>query len=44
VVLLTWLIVLIMVGSLYKAAGSNTSNNLNLPGTDSQAASDLLAD
>jgi uncharacterized membrane protein YdfJ with MMPL/SSD domain len=30
--------------SLYQAAGSNTSNNLNLPGTDSQAANDLLED
>jgi uncharacterized membrane protein YdfJ with MMPL/SSD domain len=42
VVLLTWLLVLIIVGSLFKAAGSNTSNNLNLPGTDSQAANELL--
>jgi uncharacterized membrane protein YdfJ with MMPL/SSD domain len=42
VVLLTWLLVLVIVGSLFKAAGSNTSNNLNLPGTDSQAANDLL--
>src|SRR4051794_9398075 len=44
VVLLTWLIVLVMVGTVYKAVGSNTSNNLDLPGTDSQAANDLLAD
>jgi uncharacterized membrane protein YdfJ with MMPL/SSD domain len=35
--------VVIVVG-LYQAAGSNTSNNLNLPGTDSQAATDLLED
>jgi uncharacterized membrane protein YdfJ with MMPL/SSD domain len=35
--------VAIFVG-LYHAAGSNTSNNLNLPGTDSQAATDLLED
>jgi len=42
VVLLTWVIVLVIVGTLYHAAGSNTSNNLDLPGTDSQAASDLL--
>jgi uncharacterized membrane protein YdfJ with MMPL/SSD domain len=27
---------------LYKSAGSNTSNNLDLPGTDSQAATELL--
>ena len=44
VVLLTWVIVLVIVGTLYHVAGSNTSNNLDLPGTDSQAASDLLAD
>jgi uncharacterized membrane protein YdfJ with MMPL/SSD domain len=42
VVLLTWVIVLAIVGTLYHAAGSNTSNNLDLPGTDSQAANDLL--
>ena len=33
--------VAIVVG-LYHAAGSNTSNNLNLRGSDSQAATDLL--
>ena len=43
-VLLTWVLVLVIVGGLYHAAGSNTSNNLDLPGTDSQAATDLLAD
>jgi hypothetical protein len=42
VVLLTWLIVLVLLGTLYHAAGSNTNNNLDLPGTDSQAATDLL--
>src|SRR3954467_13017055 len=42
--ILTWVIVLVLVGALYHAAGSNTSNNLDLPGTDSQAATDLLAD
>ena len=41
-VLLTWLISLVIVGVLYHTAGSNTSNNLDLPGTDSQAATDLL--
>src|SRR3954463_10586359 len=40
--ILTWVIVLVLVGALYHAAGSNTSNNLDLPGTDSQAANDLL--
>jgi uncharacterized membrane protein YdfJ with MMPL/SSD domain len=44
VVLLTWVIVLVIVGTLYHAAGSNTNNNLDLPGTDSQAVTDLLAD
>ncbi len=42
VVLLTWLIVVVLVATLYSTAGSNTSNNLDLPGTDSQAANDLL--
>src|SRR3954465_4475898 len=42
--ILTWVIVLVLVGALYHAAGSNTSNNLDLPGTDSQEANDLLAD
>ena len=41
-VLLTWLIALVILGALFHAAGSNTSNNLDLPGTDSQAATDLL--
>ncbi len=41
-VLLTWLIALVILGGLFHAAGSNTSNNLDLPGTDSQAATDLL--
>ena len=41
-VLLTWLIALVILGALFHAAGANTSNNLDLPGTDSQAATDLL--
>jgi RND superfamily putative drug exporter len=44
VVLGVWLIALVVLVTLYHAVGSNTSNNLDLPGTDSQAASDLLAD
>src|SRR5437764_5373989 len=44
VVILLWLVALVVVVTLYHAAGSNTSNNLDLPGTDSQAATDLLAD
>ena len=43
-VILLWLVALVIVVTLYHAAGSNTSNNLDLPGTDSQAANDLLAD
>ena len=43
-VILLWLALLVLVVTLYHTAGSNTSNNLDLPGTDSQAASDLLAD
>jgi uncharacterized membrane protein YdfJ with MMPL/SSD domain len=44
VVILLWLVALAVLVTLYHAAGSNTSNNLDLPGTDSQAASELLAD
>jgi uncharacterized membrane protein YdfJ with MMPL/SSD domain len=44
VVLLGWLLVLIVVGALVKSVGANTSNNLELPGTDSQAATDVLAE
>jgi uncharacterized membrane protein YdfJ with MMPL/SSD domain len=42
VFLLLWVVGLVIVGTLYHAAGSNTSNNLDLPGTDSQAATELL--
>src|SRR5918995_1718446 len=44
VVLLAWLVALIVVGALVKSVGANTSNNLELPGTDSQAATDVLAE
>ena len=44
VVLAAWLVLLVVVGLLIRTLGANTSNNLELPGTDSQAASDLLAD
>jgi uncharacterized membrane protein YdfJ with MMPL/SSD domain len=44
VVLAVWLLALVVVGFLVRTLGANTSNNLELPGTDSQAASDLLAD
>jgi uncharacterized membrane protein YdfJ with MMPL/SSD domain len=38
-----WVVLLGLLVGLAHAFGSNTSNNLRLPGTDSQAASDLLA-
>jgi uncharacterized membrane protein YdfJ with MMPL/SSD domain len=44
VLLLLWVVAVAIFVGLYHAAGSNTSNNLNLPGTDSQAATDLLED
>jgi uncharacterized membrane protein YdfJ with MMPL/SSD domain len=44
VFLLLWIVAVAIVVALYHAAGSNTSNNLDLPGTDSQAATDLLED
>jgi uncharacterized membrane protein YdfJ with MMPL/SSD domain len=43
VVLGAWLVALAVLIAGSRAFGSNTSNNLRLPGTDSQAASDLLA-
>jgi uncharacterized membrane protein YdfJ with MMPL/SSD domain len=44
VFILLWVVAVVIFVALYHAAGSNTSNNLNLPGTDSQAANDLLED
>jgi uncharacterized membrane protein YdfJ with MMPL/SSD domain len=38
-----WLVLAVGMVGLVSTFGSNTSNNLNLPGTDSQAASALLA-
>jgi uncharacterized membrane protein YdfJ with MMPL/SSD domain len=43
VVLGAWIIAVALLILLAGQFGSNTSNNLRLPGTDSQAASDLLA-
>ena len=43
VVLGAWVIALAALLALAHGFGSNTSNNLRLPGTDSQAATDLLA-
>jgi uncharacterized membrane protein YdfJ with MMPL/SSD domain len=39
-----WLAATIAVVLVVRAAGSNTSNDLRLPGTDSQRATDLLAE
>jgi uncharacterized membrane protein YdfJ with MMPL/SSD domain len=44
VFILLWVVAAAVFLGLYHAAGSNTSNNLDLPGTDSQAANDLLED
>ena len=44
VFILLWVVAVAIFVGLYHAAGSNTSNNLDLPGTDSQAATDLLED
>jgi uncharacterized membrane protein YdfJ with MMPL/SSD domain len=43
VVLGAWAVALALLVLAAHAFGSNTSNNLSLPGTDSQAATDLLA-
>jgi uncharacterized membrane protein YdfJ with MMPL/SSD domain len=39
-----WLVAAVAVVLLVRTFGSNTSDNLELPGTDSQAATDLLAE
>ena len=44
VFILLWVVAAAVFLSLYHTAGSNTSNNLDLPGTDSQAATELLED
>jgi uncharacterized membrane protein YdfJ with MMPL/SSD domain len=44
VFILLWVVAVVVFLGLYHAAGSNTSNNLDLPGTDSQAATELLAE
>ena len=43
VVLAAWIVLLALVIGLVKSVGANTSNNLELPGTNSQDATDLLA-
>ncbi len=44
VVLGAWVLALAVVGVVVLSLGAETSDNLDLPGTDSQAASDLLAE
>jgi uncharacterized membrane protein YdfJ with MMPL/SSD domain len=44
VFILLWIVAAVVFVALYHSAGSNTSNNLDLPGTDSQAATDLLSE
>jgi len=43
VVLGVWLLAIVGAVLVFKLVGSNTSNDLRLPGTDSQKATDLLA-
>ena len=43
VVLAVWIVGIAALATMAKTFGSNTSNNLDLPGTNSQAATDLLA-
>ena len=43
VVLGAWVLLVALLVIASRTLGSNTSNNLRLPGTDSQAATDLLA-
>jgi uncharacterized membrane protein YdfJ with MMPL/SSD domain len=42
-VVVAWLVVVVAVGSLWVTVGGRTSNNIRLPGTETQAATDFLA-
>lgn len=44
VVIGAWALAAVALVVSFRAFGSNTSDNLELPGTDSQAATDLLAE
>src|SRR5215207_1437978 len=44
VVIGAWVLAAVVVVVLVRSFGGNTSDNLELPGTDSQAATDLLAE
>ena len=43
IVLAVWIVGIAALATMAKTFGSNTSNNLDLPGTNSQAATNLLA-
>jgi putative drug exporter of the RND superfamily len=43
-VLAVWLVVALAIVGVARSVGQETNDNLSLPGTDSQAASDLLSD
>ena len=43
-VLVVWLVIAIAVVGVARVVGQETNDDLNLPGTDSQAATDLLSD
>jgi RND superfamily putative drug exporter len=43
-VLVVWLVVALAIVGVARSVGQETNDNLSLPGTDSQAASNLLAD
>jgi uncharacterized membrane protein YdfJ with MMPL/SSD domain len=44
VVLIAWIVLVAALSAVSHSFGSNTSNDLRLPGRDSQAAADLLAE
>ena len=44
IVTAAWIAAVIVLAASFRAFGANTSNNLELPGTDSQEATDLLAE
>lgn len=43
-VVLVWILIAAGIGALVSRIGADTNDNLSLPGTNSQAAADLLAD
>jgi putative drug exporter of the RND superfamily len=43
-ILVVWLVIVLAIVGVAKSVGQETNDDLSLPGTDSQAASDLLSD